>query len=165
MAIPHRGWTSCSTYFITASNCDRKLLLQSDRMASLLIEVFYHYHEQEKYLLHEFVVMPNHFHLLITPAESLERSIQLIKGGFSYRAKRELEFKGEIWQSSYYDRRVRDSSECEKIKHYIRQNPVRARLVEKAEDYRYSSANLKFRLDEVPQRLKPLEFRLSEPQS
>jgi putative transposase len=162
MAIPHRGWTSCSIYFITASSCDKKLLLQSERMASLLVEVFYHYREQRKFLLHEFVVMPNHFHLLITPAESLERAMQLVKGGFSFRAKRELKFEGEIWQSSYYDRRVRDSEEYKKIEHYIRQNPVRARLVENAADYPFSSANLRWSLDEVPQRLKPLETQLSE---
>jgi putative transposase len=164
MAIPHRGWTSCSTYFITASCYDKQQLLQSDRMASLLIEVLYHYREQKRYLVHEFAVMSNHFHLLTTPSQSLERAVQLVKGGFTFRAERELGFGGEIWQSSYDDRRVRDSSEYEKIKHYIRQNPVRARLVENAEDYPFSSANLKFSLDEVPQRLKPLELEPSEPQ-
>ena len=164
MAIPHRGWTSCSTYFITASCYDKQQLLQSDRMASLLIEVLYHYREQKRYLLHEFAVMSNHFHLLITPSQSLERAVQLVKGGFTFRAERELGFGGEIWQGRYDDRRVRDSSEYEKIKHYIRQNPVRARLVENAEDYPFSSANLKFSLDEVPQRLKPLELHPSEPQ-
>ena len=154
MAIPLRGWTSCSTYFITASSSDKRLLLQSDRMACLLIDVLYHYREQNRYLLHEFVVMPNHLHLLITPSQSLERALQLVKGGFSFRAKRELNFADEIWQSSYYDRRVRDVSEYEKIKNYIRQNPVRARLIDNAEDYPYSSANLKFSLDEGPSAAK-----------
>jgi putative transposase len=51
--------------------------------------------------------MPNHFHLLITPTLTLERAMQVIKGGFSYRARKELGFAGEIWQPSYYDRRVR----------------------------------------------------------
>ena len=41
-------------------------------MAQLLVDVLHHYREQTKYLLHEFVVMPNHFHLLITPVETLE---------------------------------------------------------------------------------------------
>jgi len=36
-------------------------------MAGLLINVFSHYQQQGKYQLHEFVVMPNHFHILITP--------------------------------------------------------------------------------------------------
>jgi REP element-mobilizing transposase RayT len=114
--------------------------------------VLYHYREQGKYRLHEFVVTPNHFDLLLTPAETLERAPQLVKGGFSFRAKRELD--SEIWQSSYYDRRVRKQSEYQKIRNYIRQNPVRAWLVENPADYLYL-ANLKFSLDEVPQRPKP----------
>jgi putative transposase len=165
MAIPHRGWTSNSTYFVTASAYDKKRLLQSDRMAQLLIDVLYHYREQKKYLLHEFVVMPNHFHLLITPGETLERALQLVKGGFSFRAKRELGFGGEIWQTSFYDHRVRESAEYEKMRIYIHQNPVRARLVKCAEDYLYSSANPKYQLDEVPQRLKPVGFAAANSQA
>ncbi len=158
MAIPHRGWTSASTYFVTASAFDKKRLFQSERMAGLLVEVLYHHRERQEYLLHEFVVMPDHFHLLITPGITLERAMQMVKGGFSYRAKRELAFGGEIWQNSYYDRRLRDKIEYEKIRNYIRQNPMRAGLVERAEDYPYCSGNPHWVVDEVPQRLKPLAF-------
>jgi putative transposase len=88
--------TSNSTYFVTASCYEKQCLLQSDRMAQLFVDVLHHYRGQKKYLLHEFVVMPNHFHLLITPAETLERAMQLVKGGFSFRAKKELRVGGEI---------------------------------------------------------------------
>ena len=74
-------------------------------MARLFLEVLQHYRLQNKYLLHEFVLMPDHFHLLITPTETLERALQLIKGGFSFRARKELGFVREIWQMSFYDRR------------------------------------------------------------
>lgn len=67
MANPYRGQTGRGTYFITADCFQKKGMLQSDRSAGLLIDVLYHYRGQRKYLLHEFVVMPNHFHLLITP--------------------------------------------------------------------------------------------------
>jgi len=164
MAIPHRGWTSNSTYFVTASCWEKQPLLQSARMADLFIEVLFHYRTQQKYLLHEFVVMPNHFHLLLTPCETLERALQLIKGGSSFRAKRELGIGGEIWQNSFYDHRVRDISEYEKMSSYIRENPVRARLVQRAEDYPYSSANPRWALDEVPQWLKPVVCVASGPQ-
>jgi putative transposase len=162
MAIPHRGWTSNSTYFVTASTDGKKCLLQSDRVAGLLVEVLCHYRSQQKYLLHEFVVMPNHFHLLITPVITLERALQLIKGGFSYRAKREFSIIGEIWQSSFYDRRVRDLKEYENMKRYIRDNPIRRQLAERPEQFPYSSANSKWGLDEVPQRL---EFAASASQT
>src|SRR5208282_2460993 len=118
----------------------------------------FHYRKQQKYLLHEFVVMPDHFHLLITPAEALERAIQLIKGGFSFRAKRELGFAYEIWQPSYYDRRVRDAEEYFAFREYIRRNAVKLGLAACPERYPYCSAWPEFQLDRAPQRLKPLSI-------
>jgi REP element-mobilizing transposase RayT len=55
--------------------------------AQLFLDVVLNYSSQEKYLLHEFVLMPDHFHRLITPLSTLERALQLIKGSFSFRAK------------------------------------------------------------------------------
>jgi putative transposase len=157
MAAPRRGNTGYSCYFITASAFQKRNILQSDRMAGLLVDVLLHYRGQGRYLLHEFVVMPDHFHLLITPRESLEGAMQLIKGGFSFRAKKELGFMHEIWQPSFYDRRVRDAGEYLAFREYIRQNAVKRGLAVKAEDYRYSSAWPRFALDWVPQRLKPVD--------
>ncbi len=153
MGIPYRGKTGNGTYFITASCWQKQGLFQSDRMAGLFIDVLLHYQSQNKYRLHEFVVMPNHFHLLITPTVPLERTIQFIKGGFSYRAKKELGFQQEIWQNSFYDHRVRDAAEYLRCRHYIHMNPVRKGLVPIPEEFPYSS--VKLRLDEVPQWLKP----------
>ena len=156
MTIPYRGETRDCVYFITASTWEKQPLLQSERMARLFIEVLFHYRNQNKYLLHEFVVMPNHFHLLIDPIPpvTLEKALQFIKGGFSFRAKKELGFAGEIWQTSFYDHRVRDSGEYERFTHYIHQNPVKRGLALSNEDFPYSSTRLK--LDEVPQWLKPV---------
>jgi putative transposase len=113
MAAPHRGNTGYSSYFITGSTYQRRFIFQSDQMARLLVDVMLHYRQEKKYLLHEFVVMPDHFHLLLTPTLTLERALQLIKGGFSFRAKKELGFGGEIWEKSFYDRRIRDLAEFE----------------------------------------------------
>jgi putative transposase len=157
MAAPRRGNTGYSCYFITASAFQKQNILQSDRMAGLFVDVLLRYRARGKYLLHEFVVMPDHFHLLITPQESLERAMQLIKGGFSFRAKRELGFMHEIWQPSYYDRRVRDAEEYFAFRGYMRQNALQPGLATKAEDYRYCSAWHGFVLDAAPQRLKPVD--------
>src|SRR5207237_9286189 len=98
-----------------------------------------HYRRQRKYLLHEFVLMPDHFHVLITPTITLERALQLIKGGFSFRARKELGFGGEIWQTSFYDRRVRDIKVYYAFREYIRFNPVKRGLVGELGDYLFSS--------------------------
>ena len=157
MAAPPRGNTGHSVYFITASTFQKRSLFQSERMAQLFIEVLQHYRRQGKYLLHEFVLMPDHFHVLITPA-TLERALQLIKGGFSFRARKELDFGGEIWQTSFYDRRVRDIKEYYAFREYIHLNPVKRGLVGELGDYAYSSAGRGFVLDGLPQRLKPVSM-------
>jgi putative transposase len=123
-------------------------------MARLFVEVLFHYRDKRNYILQEFVLMPDHFHLLLSPNVSLERSLQLIKGGFSYRAKREEEHSGEVWQPSYYDRRVRDIEDYSNFRYYIRRNPVQRGLAETPEQYPYSSAHPGFALDEIPERLK-----------
>ena len=63
-------------------------------MARLFLNVLQDYRGQGRYLLHEFVVMPDHFHLIVTPAADvpLEKAGQYIKGGFSFRAKKELAY-------------------------------------------------------------------------
>jgi len=155
MAAPRRGNTGFSTYFITANTFQKHSLLQSDKMAQLLLDVLLSYRLQQKYLLHEFVIMPDHFHLLITPVLTLERALQLVKGGFSFRAKRELSFGGEIWAKSFYDTRVRDWEEYCAFRRYIHMNPVKRGLVALPEQYPYSSAKAGMVLDAVPQRLKP----------
>jgi len=94
MASPRRGNTGYSTYFIRASTFQRQSLFQSERMARLFLDVLFRYRRRNYYLLHAFVSMPNHLHLLLTPIISLERSLQVIKGGFSYRARKELLFGG-----------------------------------------------------------------------
>jgi REP-associated tyrosine transposase len=158
MAAPYRGNTGSGTYFITACAFQKQQLLQSDRMAQLFLDVVLNYRSQEKYLLHEFVLMPDHFHLLITPLSTLERALQLIKGDFSFRAKKELGFQGEIWEKSFYDRRVRDWEEYSAFRRYIHRNPVQRCLVSIPEEYSYSSARPGLALDAVPQRLKPSEL-------
>jgi REP-associated tyrosine transposase len=157
LTIPHRGATTESTYFVTANVFHRKSLFQVEKIARLSIEVLMNYRTEKKYLLHEFVVMPDHIHLILTPTQiTLERAMQLIKGGFSFRLNKNLKVKREVWQTSFQDRRIRDSLEYQKFKNYIRQNPVKRFLAKTPEEYPYSSANPCFQLDPVPQRLKPI---------
>src|SRR5271155_1632490 len=139
---------------ITTETWQRRALFRNERWGRLLIDTLYHY-RGPAYLLHEFVIMPDHIHVLITPLTSLEKAVQFIKGGFSFRAKKELGSNLEVWQKGFSDRRLRNESDHRLHLIYIHENPVRKRLCERAEDYPYSSAHAGFELDEVPQGLKP----------
>jgi len=143
------------TYFITSRTWEGRQLFRNERWAKLFIETLYHYRDRA-YLLHEFVLMPDHVHILLTPRTSLERAVQFIKGGFSHRAKIELKSNLEIWQKGFSDHRIRDAADCQHHIQYTRQNPVRKHLSDTPEEYPYSSAFPGFSLDPLPQRLKPL---------
>ena len=140
-------------FFVTTVTIQRQPIFRRDAAANLLIETLAHYRDEGKYLLHEFVVMPDHLHALITPGDeiSLERAMQFIKGGFSFRLHR----RGPVWQASFTNHRVCDGEDYQKHREYIWLNPVRARLAARAEEYPYSSAAGRLSLDPVSQGLKP----------
>jgi putative transposase len=142
------------TFFITSVTAQRRAIFQRAAAADLLVDVLLRYREQGKYLLHDFVIMPDHFHALITPASeiSLERAVQFIKGGFSFRLQSNL----PVWQASFTNHRIRDDEDFTRHRESIRMNPVRAGLVRVQKDYRYSSASGDFALDPAPPGLKPL---------
>ena len=133
------------------------MLLQSERMANLLIDVMRQNRKQGRFSIHEFVIMPNHFHLLITPdAEvSLESALKFIKGGFSYRVTKELGLNFEIWEKGFTNHRIRDAADYNQHREYIHENPVEARLVERADLFPYSSAYPGMDVDPAPSWVKP----------
>jgi putative transposase len=145
------------TFFITSVTHQRRRLFQMDRMSHLLLDVLKENREKSRFQLHEFVVMPNHFHLIMTPAPeiSLEKAGQFIKGGFSYRAKKELNYRFEVWERGFTDQRIRDAEDYQRYRNYIHQNPVRAGICVTPEEYPYSSARSNLELDPVPPWLKP----------
>jgi len=124
-------------FLVTSVTLNRRRVFQVTAHAELFLETLQHYRREGKYLLHDFVVMPDHVHLLITPRMiTLERAVGLIKGGFSHR----MGPKFDVWQKGFTDHRVRDREDFDVRRRYIRENPVRQRLVQYAEDYPYSSA-------------------------
>ena len=139
---------------VTSSTWERRALFQAEPWAKLLIDTLYHY-RGSAYLLHEFVIMPDHFHALITPQTSLEKAVQFMKGGFSYRAKKELGSNMEVWQKGFQDHRIRDASDWAVHVSYIHNNPVKERFCERPDEFPCSSAHAGFGLDAVPQGLKP----------
>jgi putative transposase len=151
-----------STYFVTTKAWQNVSVFQVSQMAEVVISKIVEYRDRENYLLHEFVLMPNHLHLILTPTESvsLEKAIQLIKGGSSHEIYRVRGNKMQIWQSGFHESRVTDWMDCKKKADYVRFNPVVAKLVDRPQDWPFGSASGKCQLDPIPQGLKP---PLSEP--
>jgi REP-associated tyrosine transposase len=158
MSTPKHRTAPGSSYFVTTKCWQGRTVLQVQENAEILIEALFHYRDSKAYALHEFVVMPDHLHLMLTPGAttSLEKAIQLIKGGSSYQIRKARNKKIEIWQVGFHDWTLRDATDWQTKREYIHTNPVRAKLVQRPEDWPYSSANGKFSLDTIPDKFLKL---------
>ncbi len=128
---------SARCFFVTAKTSMGRALLQTERNALLLIDVIRSYARAGKFVVHDFVVMPNHLHLLVTVGSemTIEKAVQLVKGGFSYRLKKETGYDGEVWQRGFSEVRVMDSEHQRACQEYIANNPVKAGLVHAPEEF------------------------------
>jgi putative transposase len=154
MSTPKHRTAQSTSYFITTKCWQGRAVFQVPANAEILIETLFHYRGRKAYALHEFVVMPDHLHLLLTPTSttSLEKAIQLIKGGSSHQIRKARNQKMEIWQIGFHDWTIRDFADWQTKAEYIHTNPVRAKLVQKPEDWPFSSASGKFSVDPIPEK-------------
>jgi putative transposase len=127
------------TYHVTAVTAGRRSLFQVTATAEVCEQTILDYRIQGKFPLHAYVIMPDHFHGLITPAPdvSIEKAMQFFKGGFSFR----LKSKFDVGERGFNETQVLSEQKFVNCLRYIEENPVRRGLVSEASAYRFSSAS------------------------
>ncbi len=116
--------------------------LRRDAVAQIVIGGLHYSAENlRQFDLHAYVVMPNHVHMLVSPCVPAPKFMHSLKGFTARQSNQLLGRTGQpFWQHESYDHWVRDDEQFHRIARYIEENPVRAGLVAKPEDYRWSSA-------------------------
>lgn len=111
-------------------------------VARLVKNALLHF-EDSRYQLHEWVVMPNHVHAVVRPTgtHTLSSILHSWKSFTANEANKTIERVGhEFWQRESYDHLIRDDEEFSRLRHYVRNNPVKAGLCQRPEDWPYGSA-------------------------
>jgi putative DNA methylase len=106
-------------------------LLRDPALAQIVEDALLHF-DGLRYRLHEWAVMPNHVHVLVTPLHGYSLS-SIVHSWKSYTAKainRVRGSSGPVWQEDYFDRMVRDETHFAHVAAYVRENPQRAGLPE-----------------------------------
>jgi len=117
------------------------LWLRDPKIASLVEDTIFRGDELKQYQLDAYVVMPNHVHALLWPWIPMDRVTGGIKGVSARNANATLGRTGQhFWEDESFDHWVRSGRELERIRTYIERNPVTAGLVERPEDWPWSSA-------------------------
>lgn len=118
--------------------------LKDERLAEIVQNALLYY-DGQRYLLHAWVVMPNHVHTLFTPegAWTLTQIAHTWKSYTANECNRVLTRRGEFWQRETFDRYIRNELHYKNAVKYIEDNPVKAGQCSKPEDWRWSSADLR----------------------
>jgi REP element-mobilizing transposase RayT len=130
-----------SVYFITFNIA--KGFTLSDSAKDIVLSTF-RFHDGKKYVLRAYVIMDTHVHCILQPMEespgvfnSLAQIMHSIKSYSANRIQRVLNVNGKIWQDENYDRIIRDEEEYLEKMNYIANNPLKAMIVEKPEEYKW----------------------------
>ena len=115
--------------------------LRQPAIAEEVQESLWHF-DSIRYRLSAWVIMPNHTHFLLKPAEGIELSdiMRNHKSFTAHKCNKLLSRSGSFWQLDYYDRFIRDAQHYRSVVKYIENNPVKARLCKGPSDWRFSSA-------------------------
>jgi len=130
-------------HFITFVTKHRRVL--PDWARQIVLDCCLHDHST-KYSLYVAVVMPDHAHLILTPAADLERRMihplheimKAIKGAAAHLINRRLDCRGTVWQEESFDHVLRSSESLDAKIAYILANPVRKGLVALPNEYRWA---------------------------
>jgi len=124
-----RGWGAC---------------LLADHDVAAIVENALLFWDSERYSLIAWVVMPNHVHVLIEtlPGHPLDRVLHSWKSYTSKQVNALRQRQGSFWRREYYDRYVRDAKHLGDAIRYVHNNPVKAGLVERPEDWLFGSGRL-----------------------
>jgi REP element-mobilizing transposase RayT len=135
------------SYFLTKCLLDRGLdTFSRAGFAEILIDSFVWARDQGWYRLLGFVVMPDHYHLVIGLGERkpLDRVMQSLNRFTAGQVNEALDRSGMLWEEGYYDHLLRDRRDFDAVLEYVHNNPVEAGLVELQEDWPFSTANPRY---------------------
>jgi REP element-mobilizing transposase RayT len=152
MATPPRVFDLNRPYFVSTPTHERRLIFKDGANANLLVDVLYQTSKRYEFRLLSFVVMPDHLHVIVVPrpGDTISQVMRFIKGTYARRHNDRVTKYGPVWQRSFHDRAIRGENDLFRFVQYIEDNPVKAGIVPKSEEYPYCSSNPKLTTDLIP---------------
>jgi len=128
-------------YHITQRSNGRQQVFFDERDYALYLDLLRVYSQEAKLQILAYCVMPNHIHLIAVPArpDSMAAALGRSHADFARHFNLRHRSCGHVWQSRYFSCPL-DEVDLWLAMAYVERNPVRARIVERAESFRWSSA-------------------------
>ena len=140
MGRPLRVEYTGALYHITSRGNERRKIFLDDGDRKKFLGILEDYHDRYGILIHSYVLMDNHYHLILeTPRGNLLKVMHGLNGGYTGYFNRKYGRSGHLFQGRYKGIIVDKDSYLIPLSRYVHLNPVRAKIVERPEQYRWSS--------------------------
>lgn len=154
MARPLRIEYPGAVYHITSRGNSKNKIFRDDTNRELFLEVLDSVIKRFNWLCHAHCLMDNHYHLMIeTPEANLSIGMRQLNGVYTQKYNRRHKKTGHIFQGRYKAILVEKESYLLELCRYVVLNPVRARIVERSEDWKWSSYSATVGIKKAPEYL------------
>lgn len=129
-------------YFLNICTIDRRPIFNDPALAEAMLGLYVARRDKGKFLLHGYVIMPDHYHVIISPRNqpSISGIVRKIHSDFDRDYLAPLGFPKRLWQRRFFDHLIRDKEDFLTRLNYCHNNPAEAELVEDILDWPWSSA-------------------------
>jgi putative transposase len=131
-------------YFVTVCTAQRERLFRAEAAVALTRSALVESAQRFDFDLVAYCFMPDHLHLLVaarTEGSNLVEMVRIFKQVSAFRYRYRMA-RASLWQFGYFERVLRDDEETIAVARYILENPVRARLTRRFQDYPFSGSAL-----------------------
>lgn len=142
MPRQERKKSSSGYYHIMLRGNERKNIFKDDEDKLRVMEIIREKKNNGRFCLHAFCLMDNHIHLLISEGtEDISTVVKRITVSYVYYFNKKHKRVGHLFQDRFKSEAVEDDRYILALARYIHQNPVKAGMVERVSDYKWSSYN------------------------
>jgi REP element-mobilizing transposase RayT len=136
-----RSYYSKAFHHVYSRGNNRLAVLKADEEKKLFLSTLAYYKRRFDFRLYGLVLMDNHFHMLLETNEinDISKVMQAFLLSFGNKYRKRHDYIGHLWQDRFQSRLLDNEGYCLECLEYIHNNPVKAGLVERAEDYPWSS--------------------------
>jgi len=140
MARPLRLEFEGALYHITTRGNEKRDIFLDDKDRLIFLEILAEVNKKFNWLCHAYCLMNNHYHLLIeTPEANLSKGMRELNGVYTQRFNKKYQRIGHLFQGRYKAILIDKESHLLEVARYIVLNPVRARIVNKPHEWKWSS--------------------------
>lgn len=140
MARPLRIEYCSALYHVTSRGNERKPIFWDNEDRLIFLDLLTKVNEKYNWLCHAYCLMNNHYHIIIeTPEGNLSRGMRQLNGVYTQLFNKKYKRVGHIFQGRYNAVLIQKENHLLEVYRYVVLNPVRADLVKKPEEWKWSS--------------------------